>query len=139
MTDQIRIYLASPYSHPDRLVKSLRYTRAVEAAAYLTSQGHHVFAPIAASHPVAECHELPGDFEYWRAWNYSFIDRWATHLYILAIPGWDDSKGVCGEYDRAKGLHLGLCLMHPAEEGYLIDEIEYPSTETLKGRMFKAA
>lgn len=46
------IYLASPYSHPDPAVEELRFEAACEAACKLMQQGHHVFSPIAHTHPV---------------------------------------------------------------------------------------
>jgi hypothetical protein len=41
------IYLASPYSHPDRAVREERFRGACRATAALLRSGHAVFSPIA--------------------------------------------------------------------------------------------
>ncbi len=48
------IYLASPYSHPDAVVREYRFRAACQAAASVMRSGQHVFSPIAHSHAIAE-------------------------------------------------------------------------------------
>ena len=47
------IYLASPYSHPDAVVREQRFRDVCLAAARLIRAGQIVFSPIAHSHPIA--------------------------------------------------------------------------------------
>lgn len=104
-----RIYLASPYSSPDSETRLIRYKSACHAAALIMMKGDLVFSPIAHSHPVATCHSLPGDFEFWRSWCLSFLRYWATHFTILEIPGWQKSSGIAAE--EAVARELGLIIL----------------------------
>ena len=45
---------------------------------------------------MARKHGLPGDFEYWKAFNWTWI-QWADRFWIDAQPGWDASKGIQAE------------------------------------------
>jgi Domain of unknown function (DUF1937). len=46
------IYLASPYSHPDPLVREARFDAACRAMADLVHAGQIVFSPIVHGHPL---------------------------------------------------------------------------------------
>lgn len=105
-----RIYLASPYSHPEISIRVERYQAACKAAANLMRAGGLVFSPIAHSHPLAGF-SLPSDFGYWRNWRLSFLDRWATGLYILKLPGWNESAGIAAEWDCANKKRLPVAFL----------------------------
>lgn len=88
------IYLASPYSHPDELIRRTRFLLAEEFVAKHFPE--HIYSPIVHYHELAIRHSLPTDFETWRRINFDMIRR-ADEFWILDIPGWEDSKGVTGE------------------------------------------
>lgn len=90
------IYLASPYSHDDPEVRERRFRQVCAAAARLMRGGHHIFSPIAHSHPIALAGNLPGDFEYWRAYDEAMIAACAE-VWVLRLDGWQDSKGIEAE------------------------------------------
>ena len=69
------IYLASPYTHKDEMVRQTRYRAALRATAYLLTEGKHVFSPIVHCHMVARAYELPGEFFFWQAYNENMIAR----------------------------------------------------------------
>lgn len=100
-----RIYLASPYTSDSEALRQMRYDEACKACAKLIAGGNIVFSPIAHSHPLVR-YGLRGDFEYWREWCLSFIKDWATDFYILALPGWEHSRGIMAEGSEAlkKGI-----------------------------------
>ena len=54
------IYLASPYSHPDFVVRQRRFDADCQATATMVRAGLIVFSPIAYSHPLTR-YGLPGD------------------------------------------------------------------------------
>lgn len=110
-----RIYLASPYSHPDRIVRETRYLEAVKAAGRLMKErpGCAVFSPIAHSHMIAEMTRLPGDFEFWQAQDVGYIDLWATRLAVLKLDGWQESRGVMAEIARAEARGLPVEYLEP--------------------------
>ena len=96
-----KIYLASPYSHPDPKVREERARLACVAAAEIMRSGHLVLSPIAHSHPIALAGNLPLDFEYWREFDESLID-WCDQVWVLMIDGWMDSKGIKAEVEYAE-------------------------------------
>jgi Domain of unknown function (DUF1937) len=46
------IYLASPYSHPDPVVREARFDAACRATVDLIRTGQPVFAPVVMGHPL---------------------------------------------------------------------------------------
>ena len=101
------IYLASPYSHPDPLVRQDRFEKAMSACATLTKRGVHVFSPIAHWHPIAVSHDLPTDANYWMAYNIHHLKH-SSRLFVLELPGWQESIGVTEEIRIAKALRLPI-------------------------------
>ena len=69
------IYLACPYSHPDRTVRLARFDAANRAAGALMREGYHVFSPISHTHPIAEACELPLDFSFWEQYDRELAER----------------------------------------------------------------
>ena len=105
------IYLASPYSDPDPLVRHRRWTAACKAAATLMRDGEHVFSPIAHTHPIAAW-GLPGKWEYWSAYDRWFIER-CDSVYVLKLDGWEQSVGIQAELDIAKQLGKPIRYLEP--------------------------
>ena len=99
------IYLASPYSHLNSLIRQARYELVLDAAARLTKAGKVVFSPIVYCHPMAKEHGLPGDFNFWKNYNETMIKP-AEELHVLCMDGLANSKGVAGEYSMA--LEFGV-------------------------------
>jgi Domain of unknown function (DUF1937) len=107
------IYLASPYSHESSDVMDRRYDEALQATAWLMNKGVFVYSPIVHCHELAKRYQLPRDFEYWRDYNFSMLAH-AGHVNVLSILGLKTSKGVAGEYYRAKRLGKSITLMEPS-------------------------
>lgn len=97
------IYLATPYSHPDKRVMEQRFSRACVLAAQLMLEGHIVFSPIAHTHPIAVAGELPRGWEYWEKFDREFIAA-ASKLVVAKMDGWQESKGVAAEIALAHEL-----------------------------------
>jgi len=119
------IYLASPYTHSDEKVMEDRYNAVVDAVAFLTNGKYHVYSPILHFHPVAVKHSLPRDAEFWRESNEIMLYP-AGLMYVLAIPGWDESKGVRHEIMIARQLETSIRLMNPDETfQYLFEPLTF--------------
>ena len=96
------IYLASPYSHPDPVVREQRFHAACRAAAALLRAGGAVYSPIAHSHPLVE-HGLPTDWAFWEPRNREHLER-CDEVVVLMLDGWQASTGVAAEIQIAEGL-----------------------------------
>lgn len=115
------IYMASPYSHSDHEVMRERYLLACEGAAMLMELGYAVFAPIAHSHPIADCLDpkLRTDFEFWMSQDLPVLAA-ADKMVILTLDGWRESRGVARETQFCKQYSKPIqyfCL----EKGFLHD------------------
>jgi nucleoside 2-deoxyribosyltransferase len=100
------IYLASPYTHPDPVVRVRRFRATCHTAALLIRTGHVVFAPIAHSHPMTEF-GLPADWEFWERYDIEFLRR-SSELVVLKLDGWRESRGVQAEIDLALEMDLPI-------------------------------
>ena len=100
------IYLASPYSHPDRVVRKWRYRMACQGTARLLEAGHLVYSPIVHSHPLTRF-RLPADWDYWRRLDEEMLRR-CDALAVLRLPGWEQSVGVQAELALARELGLKI-------------------------------
>ena len=118
-------YLASPYSHEDRNIISIRVHESERAIAWLTKQNVVVFGAIHHSHPLVK-YGLTGDWECWKKIDTAFLKK-SDGLIILDITGWTTSKGVkaeltyCGE--MKKPIYLLKRKERYNESGYTISKI----------------
>ena len=99
----MKIYLASPYSHPDPFIRQSRHHAACIEAGYMMLAGHIVFSPIAHSHYIHLLADLPGDWQFWEKFDRAFIE-WADEVHVLMLDGWKESKGVQAEIAIARSL-----------------------------------
>jgi hypothetical protein len=96
------IYLASPYSHPDPLVRQARFDAACRATAQLVLGSCNVFSPIIHSHPLVRF-GLPTDWAFWQRFDTEHIRR-CDEVLVLQIDGWQASAGVRAEIELAAAL-----------------------------------
>ena len=113
------IYLASPYSHDDAMVRKDRARTAARVAAKLWHQiGEPVYSPIA--HGVAlEPHMLPCDIEDHSRWMDHCYQMFApcSRVFVLCIDGWRESKGLAIELDWAKRIPKPVKYIWPTDDG----------------------
>lgn len=122
------IYLASPYSSPDDLVRKTRFLIAEQVCAILLNQGVFVYSPIVHCHELSARHQLPTSFEFWRGYNFDMLRR-ADLISILAIPGWRESEGVSAELEMAR--LIGMPITYINELGEKVNEnYQYRGTNT---------
>lgn len=105
-----RVYLACPYSDQSADVRRERFFTATRVAQELILQGYTVFSPLTHGHTLCEDSTLPGDFAFWGTSCLSFVEYWATDVYVLMVPGWDSSTGVNAEVEAA--TRKGLPVVH---------------------------
>ena len=96
-----KIYLACPYSHPEKEVREWRVKQADKKAAELMEAGNLVFSPLSHSHPISNhCKVDPTDHDFWLRQDLWILDI-CDEFHILCLPGWDVSKGIDIEYTRS--------------------------------------
>jgi hypothetical protein len=100
------IYLASPHSHTEPLVRQMRYELALKALRILLKNGLHVFSPIVHSHNL----NLDEPLEFWLEFDFHILEK-CDELWILDIDGTNESKGVQAEVERWHGQHKICCLV----------------------------
>lgn len=101
------IYLAIPYSHPDKQVRHERFELTNKIAADLMKKGEIVFSPISHSHVIAVENDLPTSWEYWKEHCESFVSI-SKEVHVIAVDGWEESTGVQSEISLAKQLNIPI-------------------------------
>lgn len=107
------IYLASPYTHPDEQVKKARFELVAFEAGKLLRQGRIVFSPILHFVPIAEAHGLPTDWEFWKYVDKGILEK-CEAMWVLGLPGHENSEGILAEKKIAKDLNIPVSLICPA-------------------------
>lgn len=97
------VYLATPYTHPNPDIRELRFIAAERCAAALMKRGYHIFSPIVHCHGLAKKYSMPTDYLFWLTYNTAFL-RAAEAVFVLKMPGWEESKGVVKELELVKEL-----------------------------------
>ena len=99
------IYLAAPYSHPDKAVVEERVKLVCQFAAYLMNEGMHNVSPITTGTGIFNHATLPSTFAFWESFSYALLEVCDT-LFVLELPGWEESIGVTAEiaHAKAKGI-----------------------------------
>lgn len=130
MSKKLCVYLACPYSHPDPVIRELRFKEANKASIWLMAYSHDFFnprpmviSPISMGNPIvsAGC-SIPYDFKVWQDLNYQLLDC-ADILVILAIKGFKESQGVQAEikYAQEKGKKTYMLYPPPYLSSYQLD------------------
>jgi len=105
-----RIYLACPYSArlsngtPDETLMHLRFLQVCAMAGKIIEDGYVVFSPISHSVPIADTLDNHLDADFWLGQDSHFIE-WADEVWVLMLPGWEDSAGVKREIAMAEKIH----------------------------------
>jgi hypothetical protein len=100
------IYLAAPWTDPDPAVRAERARLATLYAAYLAADGTPVFSPLTHSVPLVDAGEaaglkMPHGWGYWSRVDERILSV-CSELYVLMLPGWEESLGVGAEVQCAR-------------------------------------
>ncbi|GIX04608.1 MAG: hypothetical protein KatS3mg114_0477 [Planctomycetaceae bacterium] len=107
------IYLASPYSHTEAVVREERFRAACLATAHLIAAGHVVFSPIVHGHPLVD-HGLPTDWPFWERFDRDHLQR-CDEVVVLMLDGWRESVGVAAEIRIAEELGKPVRYLAPGD------------------------
>ena len=98
-----KIYLACPFSHTLKSVQEARFDEVNKKAAELMEEGHIVFSHISHSVPINAHFRDEKDLDFWLRQDLPMLEM-CDEVWVLALPGWVDSKGVKAEMEHA-GIH----------------------------------
>ena len=107
------IYLASPYTHPDPIVREARFCAACRQAARMIQNRILVFSPVAYGHVVAS-YGLPLDWTFWEPFDQAFLEL-CSEVWVLTLDGWQESKGVQAEITIAQKLNKPVVWVAPLD------------------------
>lgn len=99
------VYLATPYSHPDVMVRERRFREVNRVAADLMRQGVMVFSPISYTHTIAVAGDLPKGWEFWQKYDRTMLGV-CCKVVVLMQDGWRESVGVQSEIAIAKEMGI---------------------------------
>lgn len=95
-TRKRRIYVAGPYSNPDRATEWVNVARAAQVGAVLMKAGHLVHVPHAATQYWHKDEAI--GYEQFMELDLSIIRLWATDLlYLAPSPGADRERDLAGK------------------------------------------
>ena len=106
------VYLATPYSHNDALIREHRFRVVNRVAADLMRRGVHVYSPISHTHPIAEAGDLPKGWEFWEQYDRSVLSV-CVRMIVLKQDGWEESRGVTEEIRISRDIGLPIHYMDP--------------------------
>lgn len=111
------IYLATPYSHWNEMIRIARFREAARLAVILTkARKTAVFSPIAMSHPMAEYGDAPGEWEFWKEFDREFLAA-SSRLIVACMDGWKESRGVKEEIEMAESMGIPVEYWEPPWTG----------------------
>lgn len=91
-----RVFISSPYSHPDTATREDRVRIAGDACAWLYSEGFLPVSPIVHWHQTVVRNGLPDNALAWTEWNRRWLEA-SDAVGFLHIDGWQDSTGMAME------------------------------------------
>lgn len=107
------LYLASPYNHKNKAIRTLREKQITMIAAKLTAKyGHCMFLPITQSAAMARCHEFGTGFDEWAQIDLTAIEA-MQEFWVVKLDGWDKSIGVRYETQYATKLKKTIRYIDP--------------------------
>src|ERR1019366_6179583 len=92
------VYVASPYTHPDKEVVDARNLEVILAMGYLMNKytGLSFYSPICHTHPIATHCKLPIYWGFRKQFDETMLSR-CDALWVLCLDGWKESTGVRAE------------------------------------------
>lgn len=107
----IRVFVSSPYSHPNPVVMADRARIAGDACAWLWRQGYAAYSPIAHWHEISLRNGLPTNANAWIDLNRRELAA-SDAVAFLSIEGWQDSAGMAMEREWAADMTQAVLEPH---------------------------
>lgn len=132
------VYLAGPYSHPDKHVQQIREVLHNDYTFLIYDvYKQPVFGPITQSAVLAENYNLSGAYDYWKQMDRMMV-RKCDAVWVIAIPGWKESIGVTDELNLARKLKKEILFIEEKEGEIIINKKLSRQYGTLKRKKERA-
>ena len=112
------IYLASPYSHPLAQTRQWRFLKAQQFVWVHLQMGRTLISPIVYGHQFAEMYGAEYAAGAWSVFNFDLFSH-CDELWILRLPGWEQSEGIAMEIEWAKNMGLPITEKEPLPDAPL--------------------
>ena len=99
------IFVAQPYFHLDDEVIKERVKIGAMYCGALLKDGQMCVSPVMFGKTILNHVDLPGDFSFWDKISFDLLEK-SDIVHVLTIPGWEKSRGVSAEIERAKLIGL---------------------------------
>lgn len=119
------VYLAVPYTHYDEDVRHERFRLVTEVSGILAALRVSNLSPITQSHVQSMFVEIGTTWEVWKLIDTIFLNN-CDELWVLTLPGWQESVGVQAEIKIAKRLKLPVRFIDYDEETNQIQVSDTP-------------
>jgi len=103
------IYLISPYTHQNALVRAERSRKVGRVMLELAQSGIHSIAPAFLGHQLEEKFKTDLPYEFWMSWSRDLMAK-CSEAYLLPLEGWRESTGVRSECELAVLLTIPLAV-----------------------------
>lgn len=100
------IYIAAPYSHPSPEVREERLRMVSYYAFTLHKKGIFAYSPLTHDVNLAKF-GIEDGFSQWEEFDLLMLSK-CDRLYVLKLPGWEESVGVTAEIKKAKELNIPI-------------------------------
>jgi len=101
------VFIASPFTHKYREVETMRFELACRAVKEYLMIGVHAISPIVHCYPIAQRHNLPGDYSFWRIYTKTLLKA-CSAMRVLQLPGWFNSTGISQEVAYANRFKIPM-------------------------------
>ncbi len=105
------VYLAAPYSHPDKNVVQERIKQFCAVDAHLSRSGIFTVSPL-LKHLVLQHETLPSDWNYWKDYSYELLAR-CEKMVVIRMDGWKDSVGIKAEIEYCNMTSIPIEFIDP--------------------------
>ena len=101
------VYVAVPYLNRSNKVINSRFEKVTRFSARLVSEGYRPYSPITHNHLINKYLDLSLEHHDWLKYDFLFLKH-CKKLFVLKLPGWEDSIGVAAEIKMAKKLGIPI-------------------------------
>lgn len=109
------IFVAQPYYSTDNKVIAVRVEMNATYCGALLNMGMMCISPIVFGAKILDHVFLPGDFSFWDKISFALLER-STEMHVLTTQGWEESRGVKAEIERA--TELGIPIKYVSQTEY---------------------